>query len=141
MAKKNKESVMELPVSYGGLSVGDKTARIGVSISRGNLSITKADKAFCCKRLDVSIKAMSNGAQADNQPLPGMEGSDWEVGGVADVKGWSTNGKSITFGLTFNLENVEVETLSHFPKREGTLVVDAVEDIPEEEGADDDGDD
>src|SRR5207248_3197979 len=48
MAKK-AAAIMEVPVDFGTLSVGDKTTRLSVSISRGRdgISISQADKTFC----------------------------------------------------------------------------------------------
>jgi hypothetical protein len=52
---------------------------------------------------------------------------------VADVKSIGVGVKNISFGLTFALESVDVETLAHFAKREGIVTVLEAEDIPEDE--------
>ena len=137
MAKAKPESILELPVTFGGLSVGDKTCRIGMSVSRQNYSVSKADKQLCDRRLTVTLLARSNKAAADQQSLPGMD-NDREVEGVIDVKGFAVNGKAISFGGTFCIKDVDLETLTHFPKRDGRMTVTGVEDIPDGEGGDDD---
>src|SRR5579863_4617574 len=104
MAKK-EEAVLELPVTFGGLSVGDKTCRIGMSVSRANYSVTKADRQLCERRLTVELIARSNGATAGQESLPGMD-NDRTVSGVCDVKGFSASGKAISFGATFVLNDV-----------------------------------
>lgn len=136
MAKQKSEAVLELPVTFGGLSVGEKTCRIGMSISRANYSVTKADKQLVGKRMTVQLLARSNGANADQDSLPGMD-NDRVVEAVGDCKGFSAGGSAISFGLTFMLASVDVEVLSHFPKRDGRLTVTDVEAIPDGEESED----
>lgn len=127
---KPREAELELPVTYGGLSVGDKTCRIGMSISRGNYTVSKADKQLCERRLTVELLCRSNGAPADQGSLPGMD-NDRKIKAIGDVKGYSVSGKAISFGITFVLSGVNVEELSHFPKRDGRVTVFGIEDIPD----------
>lgn len=129
MAKKPE---LEIPVAFGNLNVGDKTARLGITISRGNMTPSKADKTLCGRRLSGKIVAVPEGVQAENEPLPGMEG-DIEVKGIFDVKGFGVTSKHITAGLTFAIKGMDVAELAHFAKREGRVVVDKIEEIDEEE--------
>lgn len=131
MAKKKAAAVMELPVAWGNLNVGDTTCRLGVSISRANLTVAEADKHLCEKRLTGRILARANGARADQPSLPGAD-DDTELKGSFDVKGFSATGKAISTGLTFMLSQIEVETLARFARREGMLTVNDIEDLPEE---------
>lgn len=136
---KDQETVIEIPVTFGGLSVGDKMCRIGMSVSRASFTPAKADKHLIDKRLSVKLIAVPGGANGDQPSLPGLD-NDREVAAVGDCKGYSATGMKLSFGLTFMLASVDVETLSHYPKRDGRLVVTGIEDIPEGEG-DDDGED
>jgi len=45
MAKKGS-GVLDIPVQFGGVSIGDQTARLGVSIDRKSLNLNAADEAF-----------------------------------------------------------------------------------------------
>ena len=128
------ECILELPVTFGNLSIGETTARLGIRVSRGNLTVSKADKHLCCKRLSCTIIARSNGAQADQESLPGIDAGDEEINAVCDVKGYSVGGKTISLGLTLMLSMVSIEKLSHFPKREGRVLIEsAVEIEPEDD--------
>jgi hypothetical protein len=134
--KKTKKGPAELtlPVAYGNVSVGDKTARISLTIHRGNLAITKADATFTDKRLSWEIKARPNGDAPGQAALPGMEGSGiMSLTGVADVKGIRATGSAFAIGLTFNLKSIDVKTLAGFAKREGDLIVNGIEEIPDED--------
>ena len=61
MAKSKEDPVLELPVTYGGLSVGDKTCRIGMSVSRSNYSVSKADKQILEAIVIVVAPGQANG--------------------------------------------------------------------------------
>ena len=139
MAKAKEEPQLELPVTFGGLSVGDKTCRIGMSVSRANFTVAKADKHLCERRLTVELIARSKGASAGQESLPGCD-NDRSVSGVCDVKGFSASGKAISFGATFVLSGVDVEELSHYPKRDGRLVVTGISAIPDGEEDDEEDD-
>jgi hypothetical protein len=141
MAKTKKGAAeLTLPVAYGNVSVGDKTARIGLTIHRGNLNITAADKTFTDKRLSCEITAKPNGDAPGQNTLPGMEGSGIaSLTGVADVKGIRATGSAFNIGLTFNLKMIDVKTLAGFAKREGDLIVNGIEEIPEEDKGEDGG--
>ncbi len=137
MAKK-KTSLLELPVAFGGVSVGDKTARIGCAVDRGEaLGIAEADRHLCEQRLTVRMLARPAGDNHDQDRLPGMD-DDEKLDAVVDVKGFSVSKDSISFGLTFAIASVDVGALAHFAKRAGKLVVTCAEDIPEKEGSGDD---
>jgi hypothetical protein len=122
-------AVLDLPVGFGNVSIGDETARIGIRVERKFLSLKKADENLCGRRLWGKIVARSSG-QAEQDSIPGMDGQDSEVQATFDVKGFGVSKKSVSFGLTFALESVDVQTLSLFAKRSGKLVVTGVEDMP-----------
>jgi hypothetical protein len=124
--------VLEIPVKYGNVNLGDETGRLGCSASRGNLTVAKADRNLVGKRLKVKIMARAGGAQSDQPSIPQAE-ADEHIEAVADVKSIGVGVKNISFGLTFALESVDVETLAHFAKREGIVTVLEAEDIPEDE--------
>lgn len=122
-------AVLDLPVHYGDVSIGEDTCRVGISAERKNLSLHKADNSLCGRRLWGKIVARSSGGP-DQDSLPGID-NDSEVTAVFDVKGFSVSKKFVRFGLTFALESVDVRTLSQFAKRFGRLVVTDTQDLPE----------
>jgi hypothetical protein len=121
---------VELPVAYGNVSIGDKSARLGVTVSAGNLTPNQANKLLVGRRLTGQVLARLGNGQPGQGSIPGLE-KDPKLAGVFDVKSVGMTPKSYTFGLTFSLDKLDVEMLSHFAKREGILTVKDVEDLPE----------
>lgn len=125
-------AVLDVPVNFGDVSIGDGTARIGVRIDRSLLNIDAADKLLCGRRLNGRLLVTPPG-DANGQTY-----IDPEVGGelkhelesTFDVKRFSASPKNITAGLTFSLQEVEVSELSYFAKRGGRLVVASIAEIP-----------
>lgn len=144
MAKKKEAALeLDLPVSFGGISFGKKTARVGLSVDREHLKIGVADKTFCDRRLTVTIFANGNGDSPGQGRLDGMEDS-LELVGIADVKGFGVHADNIGFGLTFNVQEIR-RTCSasgvqfqDFAGREGRLMIAEIGDIPEAEKASED---
>lgn len=140
MVAKKHEAVMELPVSFGNVNVGDKTARLGISIDREHMKNLKdADRSLCGRRLTGSITVAPAGDQEGQGTLPGMEDlGKIKLDGIFDCKSLNVSPKAIGTGLTFNLKGLDISTLTHFAKRQGLLTVLTVEDLPEDEPSDDD---
>jgi len=134
MAKKKPvpANVLELPVEYGQVSIGDKTTRIGVNVDRSELKVSDADKQLCEKRLTGRIITRPPG-NPEQGTLPGVD-LETHLAGVFDVKGFSVTSDKISFGLTFALASIDVSVLAHFAKRSGRLIVEAVEALPESNG-------
>lgn len=131
MAKKTTTFpyLLEIPCEYGSVSIGDKTCRIGLTVSRGDLELSRADKNICGRRLAGRILARSSGGP-NQESLPGLD-QDSQVDGVFDVKTISINREYLSFGLTFSRADVDTESLAQFPKREGVFYVQESMSIPE----------
>src|SRR6185503_17750984 len=108
MAKKAK--LLELDVSFGDVSIGENTGRLGVTIQRKSLTPAQADKHLCGKRLTGRI--IWDAGQADSQPAMFEAGDSFEAS--FDVKSLSLKPKSISCGLTFMLQSVDLNALAHF---------------------------
>ncbi len=139
---KPKAAFLELPVSFGGVSIGDKTARLGVSLERSeSLTVAQADKSLCGCRLTGKVVARIGDAVGEQDPLPGLDAGDTVLDATFDVKQLSITPTSIGFGLTFAIKGLDVGELAHFAKRSGKLIVYEVAEIPEErEEEEEDGD-
>lgn len=74
------------------------------------------------------------GWQATQEALPGMDADDIEMTGCFDVKGLNVKSDSIGIGLTFSIKDVDVSTLAKFANRDGRIVIESIEEIPEGEG-------
>lgn len=139
MAKQT--AILELPVAFGNVNIGDATASVKISISRNNLKPAAADKHLCGMRLSGTIYAAPSGVSTGNgqKALPGADG-DEEIAGIFDVKGFTVTPKKISAGLTFSLKDLDIGTLSHFAKRDGRMVINGVQKIEDEEESDEEGD-
>lgn len=138
MAPRKKPNVLDLPVSFGGVSIGDGTCRIGVTCDRGNLTVERADENLCGHRLTGKIEVKPKGEQPDQGVLPGMAEPGLE--GSFDVKGYRVTEKEIGFGMTFAVRDTDVGHLAKFAKRDGRLVVQDVAAIESEEAEEEPGD-
>lgn len=91
MAKK-KSDVINLPVGYGDVRVGDKTCGIRASVSRDSFPLAQADKTLCERRITGRIIAKPAGWQSDQNAMPGIDIEDDEVSAIPD--GAESNGES-----------------------------------------------
>jgi hypothetical protein len=125
-------AVLDVPVNFGDVSIGDGTARIGVRIDRSLLNIDAADELLCGRRLNGRLLVTPPGdANSQTYIDPEVSGDlKHELESTFDVKRFSASPKNITAGLTFSLQEVEVSELSHFAKRGGRLVVASIAEIP-----------
>jgi hypothetical protein len=133
MAKKSAP-VLELEGSFGNVTVGEKTMKIGFTLERKKLSLSKADSTLCDKRLTGTLTARPIGWEPDQKGLDGME-EDAEVKGSFDIKGFRVSSDILHFGLTFMIKSVDISMLARFAKRDGTICVEDVDEIPVEERA------
>jgi hypothetical protein len=134
VAKKKPESdVLDLIVSYGNMSAGDKSARIGVSMARDRLTLPRAEKQFCEKRLACCLVMSADGSHPDQGHLNGMDADEIELEAVFDVKSIRFTADEISFGLTGALGSLDVGKLAKFAKKQGRLIVNDSTEIPEED--------
>ena len=140
MAKKTTggASVLDIPVEFGGVSIGDATARLGIRIDRSVCNVNTADDVFCGHRLSGSVVLGANGDSAGQKKI--VDDLDHQVSGVFDVKRFGANQKQITTGLTFSLADVDIQELAKFSKGSGRLIVNDVSELPEEESSEEEAD-
>lgn len=129
-----KAKALTIPCSFGDVSIGEATCRIGVNVARSALKLNVADAQVCGKRLVGSIVSLPGN---DNPEQGQLIKDEITVGAAFDVKRVSFNKKFISFGLTFSIESVNIEDLAHFAKRAGRIEADDIQDIPAEEKTDD----
>lgn len=129
--KKTKSTaVLDVPVAFGNVSIGDGTARLGIVIDREQLTVENADLMLCGRRLTGAVVVQPNGDSTDQTYL--VDGIKHELRAVFDVKRIGVSPKEISTGLTFALKGLELAELGFFAKRSGRLVVDAVTELESE---------
>lgn len=129
-------SVLDVPVEFGNVTLGDGTARLGIKISRDVLNINAADETLCERRLTGKVVL---GHENDSPGQTTFVNSDYVVEASFDTKRYSVGSKTIATGLTVNLKEIDVEDLSHFSKKKGRMVLTGIGAIPG--GSTDEGDD
>jgi len=131
---------LEVDVQFGGVSIGDETARVGIKIDRGRMSVEEADEFLCGKRLTGRIEVCAPGEQQGQQSLPGMKDTRPHLDGTFDVKRFGVSLKEISAGLTFSIASIEVSELAKFAKKNGRLTITAAEFLPDDDDDDSDPD-
>jgi hypothetical protein len=127
-SKADSSFELDLPVSFLGVSIGDGTARVGVSVARPILSLSAADRSLCGRRLTGKIVLRPAGEDPNQTTL--FDGVDHEVSATFDVKRFGVSPKAFSFGLTFPLIEINVSELAVFAKKEGRLQVGEIAAIP-----------
>jgi len=118
------------PCEFGGVSIGDATARVALRIDRSKITVNQADETFVGHRLGVTLQL---GRQHDEGQGELFE-SELEFAGVADCKRIGANSTAISTSLQFSLGDIDVRELAKFAKGQGALVIASVEAIPEGDG-------
>ena len=127
-----------IPCSYGSVSFA-KSARLGISVDRKDLTVNQIDKLACGRRLTGKIVAVPNGEAPDQGKLEGFD-EKVEMDGLFDVKRIGFTTDEISFGLTFALKGLDRETLAMFCNRTGKLTIKDSEPIPGDDDEEEEGD-
>jgi len=127
-----------IAVRFGGVSIGENTARIGIKIDREDIELSEAEEILCGRRLTGSVKTAKTNEDPTQKPLNGMGDTQHEIKSVFDVKRIGVSPKDISAGLTFALSEIPMEELAHFSKRAGWLTVDAVAELEVDDDDDED---
>lgn len=139
MAKAAKSTDTKVfPVEFGGVGIGDATARLGLKFDIKVMSVKVANELLCGTRLTIKAVLGRPGDEAGQAMIPWTEDAAHEIEASVDVKRFSVSPKNITAGLTFQVKGLDVESLSHFAKRSGKLHILDVQEIPEDEAGDED---
>lgn len=126
---------IQIPCDFGGVSIGDATARLGIKIDRNDMSVQKADWLFCGKQLEVTI--ILGRGDPSQMTLPGMEETAGQLKGVVSCKRFGVGPKAFSVGLTFEIGAVEVTALARYAKRAGAIRIHNAEELPDGEDDDD----
>jgi hypothetical protein len=136
VAKKSGKAVLDIPVEFGGVSIGRTTARLGIGFNRSACSLEEADNAFCGHRLNGRVVLDGKGDSPGQKKFVEVH----EVAGVFDVKRIGVNATSITTGLTFSLGDVDIQELAKLSKGSGRLLINAIAELPDDAPDEDDED-
>lgn len=127
-------------VEFGGVSIGDTTARLGAKISRELIGLDTADDLFAGRQLKGSVKLAGNGEATGQKKLKGMSDAYPSITGVFESKRFGCNSATISLNLTMNLDAIDVKELARFAKKKGQMAVTHVSDLADED-KDEEGDD
>lgn len=126
---KEPELLIDVPVTFRGVSIQETTVRLGVKIARDNIGLDTADECFCGRRLTGRVQLGGADDQAGQRKL--MDDLNHFVEGHFDCKRLGVGADVIGIGLTFNLRDVDIAELAKFSKGTGRLIVNNVGVIPD----------
>jgi len=119
---------LDLSVDFQGVSIGDGTARVGVKISRNQLSLTKADQSLCGRRITGQIVLTPGGDDPDQTYM--FDDLKHKIVSTFDIKSFSTRPDWFSCGITFALQEIDCRELGLFAKKQGRLIASDVQLIP-----------
>lgn len=118
---------LDIPVEFGGVSIGQKTARLGMTVSREVLNINAADEAFVERRV-TGLVILGGGQDSAGQTT--FIDTDERIEGTFDIHRFGVKSETYTTGLTFALKEIDIATLALFSKGKGRLILTDIDDIP-----------
>lgn len=126
---KAKETMLRIPVSWGGVGLNKESARIGAKFARSACSFSQVDKMILGKRITCRVTAAAGNDNPDQPPLEGMK-QIIEKTVTVDVKGVNVTKKNITLGLTLDLDAMSGDEFAEFVGRAGAIEIEEITDIP-----------
>ena len=117
-----KNSAQTLRAKTGTMSIGKKTAKLGLKIDRAELPLGKMDALMTDARVNIllEIDEEEDGQQIIEQTKPGP------FTGIADTKTLGVTSDGYTSGLTFNLKELNTTHLGKFHHANVVLSVDKI---------------
>lgn len=117
----------EIRVKFGQVSIGAKTARVGISFSREYLALGLAAELFVDRRLIGKISVVRPDEESrqmtflpDDRPI---------INSAFDVSQFSVHADNYTTGLTMRRQSVDMATLAEFGSQSGVLRIESAGEI------------
>lgn len=114
-----------LKAKLGSIGFGKDTARVGFTIDRADLAITKADALLCASRLEVRLVL----SDAPGEPL--LKDAVPCLESIADSKRLGVGRDSYHGGLTFNVGEIKPAELVRFANASAMLTLERIGDADE----------
>ena len=131
MSKKARE-MLDVPVSFGRVSIGEGSVSIPVKIDREHLNPEAADGLLCGCRAKGEIAAGQEGTTEDPDQQTTFEIMKHRQTGMFEIKGYSVGPKAISATLNLLLKDVKVTEIVEFAKRSGRLRIESVAPLEED---------
>lgn len=141
MSKKKQEApvpTLDIPVQFGGVSIGQATAKLSMKIERKFVKIQTADDAFCGRRIKGRIQLGGGNDQPGQQKF--IE-TDLQIEGSFDIHRFGVTADHFTTGATFKLKEIDISDFAQFSKGSGRLIAEGIENIPDDSVDDEHEDD
>lgn len=121
--------IADIPVAFGGASIGESTTRLSLKIDRSKLDLIEAENLFCERRLTGKIQR--GGADDGSGQLKFFD-TDPRIDGSFDVHRFGVTSEAFTTGITFKTSEIDANIIAKFAKGTGRLVVLEAVEIPED---------
>lgn len=119
---------LKLPVHFGGVSIGEDTAAIGITITRDDIAVKSPDihpvaRAYdllCTRRLKVILTI---GRYDECETQSKLLETDIVITGTCDTNSLSVMSKQFSSRLTFALSEINASEIAMFAKRKGFMTI------------------
>lgn len=130
MTEPQAMQALDVPVSFGNVSIGDGSVSIPIKIDREHLNPETADGLLCGCRAKAEIRAGGQATDPEQQVM--FEDMDHQQAGIFEIKGYSVKKKAISATLNILLSDVEIKQLGYFAKHDGRLRIESVAPLEED---------
>ena len=140
MAKKTKQTKpafdQDVPVTFGAVGCNGDSMRVGLKVSRADMTLEDVDGIFCDNQLDLCLMCDPNAERGDQHQQPLLDGNTLDVAVTAISKSFSTYNDH--FACSLSIPAGGHPDLLKFSKRQGKILVTVVGSAADK--PDDDGD-
>jgi len=127
-SKPVKFKKLKLPVHFGGVSIGEDTAAIGITLTHEDLAIKSPDtppvlrayELLCTRRLKVILTL---GRRDEGETQGKLLETDITINGTCDTNSLGVTTKSLGSRLSFALSEVNASDIAQFAKRDGFMTI------------------
>lgn len=125
--------IADVPIQFGGVSIGESTARLSMKVRRSALGLYKADELFCERRLTGKMQLGGD----DDQPAQGkLFEANLTIEASFDIHRFGVTTEAYTTGATVKLNEVDIADLAKFSKGTGRFLIFGADAIPDEADSD-----
>ncbi len=132
MEKTKATQVLDVPVSFGRVSIGEGSVSIPIKIDREHLNPEAADGLLCGCRVKGEIAAGQEAATAAPDRQNTFEIMKHRQTGMFEIKGYSVAPKAISATLNVLLKDVKITEIVEFAKHDGRLRIESVAPLEED---------
>lgn len=134
MAKQKKQTKQkydqEVLVTFGTVACNGDSMRVGLKVSRADITLEDVDGIFCDNQLDLCLMCDPNAERGEQHQQPLLDGNTLDVAVTAISKSFSTYNDHVSCSLSIPAGGNP--DLLKFSKRQGKILVTVLGSAPDE---------